>query len=329
MSIVVMTATLLVLSQTSPEQVMPEEVPPEEVSPERTAAEREAIESAEAARRAAEAAERAAAAAERSARVVEEMAKRLEEARTGAEPEAPAAVTEEPTGWTGAIGLNLIALTGSADTLTFSTTGAADRRWKEWVLSAKFGGAYGQSRVEEGAAPTVVALSAAGQIRGERKLSGIASAFVMAGAETDHVKSIEYRASGEAGAAINWVERKRGEDTILLLRTDIGARYAYESRYQYYPTPLQLDDVVLVAPSLGIGFRYNLSKEVAIIEEAQVATNVVGEARMIGSSLTKLTAELTDGMAFNTSFQVNYDSAPAAGKVPTDTILSVGIEFAL
>ncbi len=311
MSIVLVTATLLFLSQT------PSGAPVND---------RETGETAEAARRAAEAAERAAAAAERSAKVVEDMAKRLEAA---AAPEPVPAPASEPTGWTGAIGLNLIAVTGSADTLTFSTTGAADRRWRDWVLSAKFAAAYGQSRVLEGAAPSVTALSAAGQLRGERVLSGIASAFLLAGAETDHVKSIEYRASGEGGVAINWVERKQGEDTILLVRTDIGARYSYESRFQYYPGPLQLDNVTLVAPSLGIGFRYNLSKEVAIVEEAQAATNVVGEARIIASSLTKLTAELTEGLAFNTSFQVNYDSAPAAGKVPTDTILSVGIEFAL
>ncbi|MGA9526099.1 MAG: DUF481 domain-containing protein [Myxococcaceae bacterium] len=311
MSIVLVTAAILVLSQTPPDA---------------SVADREATDSAEAARRAAEAAERAAAAAERSARVVEEMAKRLE-AVTAPKPEP--APTAEPTGWTGAIGLNLIAVTGSADTLTFSTTGAADRRWLDWVLSAKFAAAYGQSRVLEGAAPTVTALSAAGQLRGERVLSGIASAFLLAGAETDHVKSIEYRASGEAGVAINWVERKEGKDTILLFRTDIGARYAYESRFQYYPSPSQLDNVTLVAPSLGIGFRYNLSKEVAIVEEAQAATNIVGDSRTIASSLTKLTAELTEGLSFNTSFQVNFDSAPAAGKVPTDTILSVGVEFAL
>ncbi len=323
MSISLVAATLLVLSQTPPEQTPP-------TTPQTGAeADREATESAEAARRAAEAAERAAAAAERSAKAVEEMAKRLEQAEGIAPEAAPAAPAAEPTGWTGAVGLNLIALTGNSDTLTFSTTGAADRRWKDWVLSAKFAGAYGQSRVEEGASPTVVALSALGQIRGERKISGIASAFVLVGAETDHVKSIEYRASGEAGAAINWIERKRGEDTILLLRTDIGARYTYESRFQYYPTPSQLDNVTLVAPSVGIGFRYNLSKEIAIVEEAQIAANVVGAPRTLASSLTRLTAELTDGLAFNTSFQVNYDSVPAAGKVSTDTILSVGIEFAL
>jgi hypothetical protein len=286
----------------------------------------------DAASRSAAAAERAAAAAERAAAAMEAMLERMAPAPPAApaEPAAPA-VPPAPggAGWTGSVGLHLIALSGNSETLTVSTLGTASREWGPWKLGLKVTGAYGQTRVEDVAAAEVIALNALGQVRGDRKLTSVASVFLLGGAETDHVKSLEYRAFGEGGAAIAWVERKQGDDTVLMLRTDLGLRYAYDSRFQYYPTRAQLPDLTLVAPKLGLGFRYALNRNVALIEEAEVMTNVVGEARYLVNSLTRINARLTQSVAMNVGFELKHDSTPAEGKRPTDTILSVGVELAL
>jgi hypothetical protein len=239
------------------------------------------------------------------------------------------AAVENRGAWTGTVGLNFILVTGNADTLTLSSNGAFERRWEDWVLGGKFSGIYGQSRASVSAAESVVALAAAGQLRGDRKVSGITSVFLLGGADTDHVKSIELRMTGEGGFAVNWIERKEEAQTTLLLRTDLGARYQRDNRFQYYPTRMDLPDVTFVAPSLGLGFRYALNKEVSIVEEAQVASNIVGDSRVITGSLSRLVAHVVAGLSFSTSFQINYDSKPAAGKKRADTILSAGLELAL
>jgi hypothetical protein len=286
----------------------------------------------DAAQRAAAAAERSAAAAERAALAAEAVANRL--SAVAGEPSAEEK-SEEPAakppsaGWSGSLGLALISLTGNSETLTFSTVGAANREWGPWKLSLKLAGAYGQTRMEDVTASEVVAMNAGGQVRGDRKLTTHASAFFLGGADTDHVKSLEYRVYGEGGVAILWLDRKEGGEPVLTLRTDLGMRYADESRFQYYPTPAQLPDLTLVAPKLGLGFRYALNKHVAFIEEAEVLTNVVGDARVLVNSLSRINARLTDSLALSVGFEIKHDSSPAAGKVPTDTVLSAGLEVAL
>lgn len=291
---------------------------------------------AEAAQRAAAAAERSAAAAERAAAAMEALVQKMS-APSAAPAAAPAAAPEAAPGiapatgespWTGSVGLNLIALTGNSETLTVSTTGTGSRDWGPWKLSLKLAAAYGQTRVEDVTDFEVTALNAMGQVRGDRKLTSIASAFLLVGADTDHVKSVEYRAYGEGGAAITWLERKEGDEVVLLLRTDLGLRYANESRFQYYPTPLDIPDISLLAPKLGLGFRYAVSKDVAFVEEAEVLTNVMGEPRWLINSLTRINARLTESLAINVGFEIKHDSLPAQGKKPTDTILSVGAELA-
>lgn len=289
---------------------------------------------ADAARRAAEAAEKSAAAAERSARAVEEMALRASAVAAPVVPVPPPPPVVSPatglaTGskWDGTLGLSLIALTGNSETLTFSATAAFDRRFDPWTVSTRFIAAYGQSRVATEAEPSIVALLASALVRGDRKLTSIASAFVQVGSDTDHVKSVEYRAFAEGGAAIVWVEQKEGDDVKLLVRTDLGLRYSQESRFQYFPTPVNVDDVTLVAPKLGLGFRYSLNPNVTVFEEAEILTNVAGPSRVIALSTTRLSAKLTAGFAISSGLQLSFDSAPAPGKRRLDSVLSVGADF--
>jgi hypothetical protein len=310
-------------------QTATEPAPPTQAAPAEPPAESTAESTADSARRAADAAERAAEAAQRSAAAVEAL---LRQAAPAAPPAAPpsAAAGERPSAaaWAGTAGVSLISITGNAQTLTLSGTGAASRRSENWVWSARAAGAYGQSRVTVEDAPAVVALNAAGQIRGDRRFTQLIAAYAMVGAETDHVKSIEYRTLTEAGTAVTWVEWKEGDLVRLVVRTDLALRYSYESRFQYYPTPMGLQNVTLVAPKLGLGFRYALGPGVAIVEEAEILTNIVGPARVLVTSLTRLNARLSEALALSVGFQVNHDSAPAEGRVPTDTALSVGLELA-
>ena len=243
------------------------------------------------------------------------------------EAAAADAPTESVPEWNGTLGLSVIAVRGNAESSTLTAGGTAERISPRWRWSAKVAASYGQARVQVDQPPAVVALAAAAQLRADRALSTRTALFALAGAEMDHVKSIEHRPFGEVGLAIRWIEQKRGDDTVLLLRTDAGARYGYESRYQYYPVPLDLDDVQLFAPRIGVGFRYAITEHVRAIEEAEILVNVVGTDRTLATSLTRLQAQLLGPLALSVGLQINHDSSAAAGKKPNDIIFTTGVEL--
>ena len=49
-----------------------------------------------------------------------------------------------------------------------------------------------------------------------------ATVYVLAGADSDHIDSLELREYGEPGAALFWLDRRQGDVEKLLLRTDFG-----------------------------------------------------------------------------------------------------------
>lgn len=232
-----------------------------------------------------------------------------------------------PPEWNGTVGLSVIALGGNTESLTINLSGIAERKTNTWRWSAKAAGTYGRTRVEAGEKPTVLALGGNAQLRADRSLSEPVALFGLLGEETDHIKSVEHRPYAETGVAVRWLERKQAERTVLMLRTDLGFRYAYESRFQYYPTPSNLPDVQLLAPRFGLAFRYAVSEHVTVLEEAEVARNVVGPSRTLVTSLSRLQAQLLGPLALSVGLQINYDSAPAEGKVPVDTIFTTGVEL--
>ncbi|HET9451828.1 MAG TPA: DUF481 domain-containing protein, partial [Aggregicoccus sp.] len=144
-----------------------------------------------------------------------------------------------------------------------------------------------------------------------------------------HVKSVEVRGYGEAGTGILWWDETQPGGGSSSLRTDLAFRVARERRFQYYPTRQNLEGVTLGAPRLGIALRYALSERVVFSEEAELLPNVFGDARLLANSTSKLSAGLTESLALTASLLVQHDSAPAAGKRPTDTALSVGVELGL
>ncbi|MBK9516714.1 MAG: DUF481 domain-containing protein [Anaeromyxobacter sp.] len=238
------------------------------------------------------------------------------------------ALAEEakPVEWKGTVGAGLIVLTGNSETTTFTGAAQASRETLGWILSAKASGAYGQNR-SPGAASETTALSAAGQVRLDRKLGETWTVFVIGGAETDHVASVEYRTISELGASAQWVDVKEADWQKLALRTDLGLRYGYEARYQYYGTPIgPQPGVELIAPRLGLAFRYGFSKDVFFTEEAEVMTALNGESRVLAKSVSKLSSRLTQAVTFGVGYTVSHDSLPAAGKVKTDTALTALLE---
>jgi putative salt-induced outer membrane protein YdiY len=327
------TALLLVTALQAQTPAAPSPATPEDPP---SAAER----AAQAAERAAQAAERAAEASARMAAATERLAAALERlppaAPAGAAAPRSAAEAEahkKAPVWTGTVGLGLIALSGNASTLTFNGLASAERKTERWIYSAKAFGVYGRSRPQpaEGEAVAesqVVALSAGLQVRGDRRFTEVVSGYLLVGAETDHVKSVESRGIGEAGMGILWWDEKEPNGRISSLRTDLAFRYLNETRFQYYPTRLDLPDVDLGGPRLGAELRYGLSKDVVFTEEAEVVPNILGESRVLFTSRSKLLAGLTDSLSIGAAFLVQFDSAPPPGKVGTDTSLSVSLEVA-
>lgn len=234
--------------------------------------------------------------------------------------------------WTGAAGAGLVLLTGNTSTFTVNGTASAQRDTNGWILATKGTGVYGRTRpVDRTQDAQTVALAGTLQLRADRKLGEHATVFALVGVDTDHVASIEYRGYGDAGLGWIWIDRKGEGERAMFLRTDAGVRYAYEDRYQYYatatvPARTDLEDVDLVAPRVGASFRWALSKDTTFTEEAEALANVSGDERYLAKSLTKLTTRLVSRLSFGVSYLVAWDSAPAAGKVETDTALAVSIE---
>jgi hypothetical protein len=155
------------------------------------------------------------------------------------------------------------------------------------------------------------------------------SGYVLTGAEADHVRSIEYRAITELGSSVMWVDLKHELQSVTSLRTDLALRHIRESRFQYFPSRLNLPDFDLVGPKFAAAFRHELSKDVIFTEDLEVFPNLLGASRVLVQSLSKLSSRLTESLALTASFLVTHDSAPAQGKVPTDTALSVGLDVSL
>jgi len=294
-----------------------------------------------AAERAAAAAEKAAAAAEKAAEASARMAEALERLSQPLSPTPPAATpsaeakkeeaSKKEDQWKGSMGLGLIALSGNSSTLTFNGLGSAERKTEDWIYSVRAQAVYGRSRLPatatEAERSQVVALGANLQLRGDRRFTQMVSGYLLAGAETDHIKSVEVRGTGEVGAGIIWWDEKQEDGRTSSLRTDLAFRFMRETRFQYYPIALDLEDVDLGGPRFGLALRYSVSKDVVFTQDAEAVPNVLGESRLLINTTSKLLARLTESLAIGTSFVLQYDSAPAAGKVSTDTALSGTIEM--
>lgn len=254
-----------------------------------------------------------------------------------APPPAPVvsgtAATATPS-TSGIADLNVIWLTGNSNTLIFSANGGISHTFEGgWILSGKANGQYGQTQAAGTTVTAVNALAAGALVRGDKLVSPESSLYLLGGADTDHVASLELRYYAEAGAGIFWFNQKEGDFQKLLLRTDIGFRGAEDDRFQYYGTVAApgsgpIPSLTFVGPRFGVAFRYALNHEVVFIEDAEILENIDGASRSLVNSATKLSAHLVKQLSFAVAFLVSYDSSPAPGKVPTNTGLTIGLEAA-
>ncbi len=290
-------------------------------------------------RRAAEAAERAAVAAQKAAEAAEKAAEAATKASAAPAAAPAAAALAAPAApapaWAGTVNLSLISLTGNSSTLTFSTNAALERKSTDWIWGVKAFGAYGQSTASGSSVATVTALNAGFQARGDRRFGDQLSLYLLAGIDTDHLKSIESRPFGELGVSLIWFDTKEGDLAKSSFKTDLGFRYGREYRFQYYPVQVSanqdpaLAEVDVVAPRLGAAFRYAISKDIIFTEDVSALGNIVGTARLLFSSTSKISARLTEKVALGVGLVVQDDTVPAPGKVPTDTALTIGLDIGI
>ncbi len=284
--------------------------------------------------RAAAAAEKAAAAAQAAAEAAARSAAAVEKAleRSGAAaPAAPASAAPAAppaAAWSGTAGLGLISLTGNSSSTVFSGAAAVERKGPAWIHAAKAAGAYGQTRSSTTHLTETTALSASAFLRSDRRFTPATSGYLLVGIETDHVRSVEARYSGEVGTAIAWIDSAQG-DRKTFLRTDLGLRIAEEKRFRYYPVSqgLHLPETVIVAPRAAISFKYALSKDVAFSEDVEVLPSVWGGSRVLVNNASRVSARLAGAFQLGVTFALTHDSAPAASKKPTDTTLGVSVEY--
>lgn len=282
------------------------------------------------------AAEKAAAAAEKAAIA----SQRIADALAGPTPVAvdPAAAAAAEL-WRGNVGLGLAYLTGNSQQLTLTGQAAADRNWGKWGLGLKANGAYGLSNPSANVAASttsVTARRASGTIRGDRAFGeGFASIFVLGGSEFDHMKSIEYRGYGEAGAGLTFFNVKQADLEKVYLRLDLAVRGGYESRFQYFPTPAGVVDpqIAILAPRIAMNFRYAFSKDVRFSEDLEFIPFLLQPTlgRLLINNTTKLNARLTENLSLSTALLINYDSSPpqsVPARFSTDVALTVGVEAA-
>jgi len=272
-------------------------------------------------------ADRATVALERLAKAAEQIAADACPVPSPSEAQVPA--TAPPPAWTGNVGLGLISVTGNGRQITVSGNAAAQYRSEHWIWGGKVLAAYGRGTGVGESDSQVTALNAAVGLQGDRRLTEMFSLFLGTGVDSDHVKSVELRGYGEGGLGIIWIDQQVGKLQKSFLRTDFGFRYARELRFQYYLTELNLPDVTLVAPRAALSFRYAINDSVAFTQEAEVMPNITGTDRLLVNTMSKINARLFANVSLGLAFAVRYDSAPAAGRVPTDTALTVGLEAAL
>ncbi len=326
------TASSPTASEPAPEVQTQSSPPPADSSPPGASTAEWERKLSEAASRSAEAATRIEAAAQRVADLTQKSA---DERKRGEVPLPPPEdmlqVNAPPitAPWSASGGIGIISLTGNSRTITLTANAQFQRKTELWIWNGRVTAVYGQGQLPDSSAVNVLALAAGFQAQGDRRFNARTSAYIGAGSDTDHVKSIEVRGYGEAGTGVIWIDLQQGKFQKAFFRTDLGVRYAREYRFQYYPIPVDVPDVQFLAPRAAVSFRYALNSGVTFQQEAEVLPNLLGESRVLANTLSKVTSRLIANISLGVSFAIRYDSRPAVGKVPTDTALTVSLEVAL
>ena len=190
------------------------------------------------------------------------------------------------------MGLGLIALSGNASTLTFNGLASAERKSEGWIYAVKAQAVYGRSRLPatetEVERTEVVALGANADVRVDRRFTPVISGYVLAGAQTDHMKSVEVRGTGEAGSR------------HLLVGREEPGRASSRRCARTWPSATSASRAssttrrgwtwrtwTWAARAWASLFSYGLSKDTVFTEEAEAIPNVLGDARLLVNSTSQ------------------------------------------
>lgn len=244
--------------------------------------------------------------------------------------EDPDEALENQEGWEGSVSLGAIALTGNSRSVTASADVLADHRSEFWEFHAELGAivGWGAEAGEEEADPAAEWL--VGHARLERRFGSRLTAFLLLGGEVNHPASLEGRLETEAGVGLTLletIEPERGER--LFLRLYLGAHLANDYRFQFFPIRRDLEDLLMVGPGAGLSFRWALSERVALSEGLRVYPNVVGAARVLGYSDTRLTLDLTARLALDLHLLLELDTGHAPEKRALDLAFTTGLKLQL
>lgn len=285
-------------------------------------------------------ADRAAAAAEKAADAAARAADAAQRIADKVAPKAPAdvpgaAAPAAPSSWIVNFGLGLSLLGGNTESATLTGNAAIDKKWDLWSIGIRFNGALGFA-TPPGAMPSgnpsTVARRAALTARGDRGFGGFVSAFVLAGGEFDHVKNIESRVYGEAGASFSIFNEKEGDLEKLFLKLDLALRGGRETRFTYFPTPAAVTpyEIPLLSPRVALMGRWALNKSFRVSEEFEVLPYLLAPVtgRFLINSHTKLNARVTDVASISLGFLLSIDTTPPNPMLrPYDYTLTAGADF--
>jgi hypothetical protein len=273
-----------------------------------------------------------AAALEKLSAATERLAAAAERLSPPPPPANPDAPPPKPDLWTGSAGVGLTWVTGNVTSIAFVASGQATRKGERTITVFKAFGGYGETVNAAGTASEVLLLNAGVSGQFDYRFTKHVSAFLGVGLDTDHIQSVEIRGYVDLGVGVLWLDVKEGEVgkefQKLYLKTDIGMRVQPEERYQYYPVAMDVPNALMVGPRLGLSFRYALSAGAFFTEDAEVLPNVLPNqpGRVLFNSVSKLGVGIAANMSLAAGFTVKYDSAPAAGRKDTDTVLSISLD---
>jgi putative salt-induced outer membrane protein YdiY len=241
----------------------------------------------------------------------------------------PGAPPAAATSMTGTVALGASVLRGNSEITTFTFGSALTWKTPDWIYGFKASGAYGRSTDPNTGVESTNALNGAVSLRGARRLSEVVSIYLQGDVDTDHLKSIEWRPTGELGAALQFVDRKEGEFQTESLRVDLGFRGGYEYRFQYYPNQENLSDQAIAAPKAGFALRYAFSRAAIFADELTMLVNLPDGPRLLLNNVAKISTQLYGTVSFAVSYGIAEDSSPPRGKKQLDTTLTLALEMTL
>jgi hypothetical protein len=243
------------------------------------------------------------------------------------EPEEDA---DAPDGWEASLSAGALALTGNSRALTLNAEVLADYRSDTWEFHAELGAILGWAAEAGEDEAEAAAEWLMGHARGERRFGRLLSAFLLLGGEVNHPASLEGRLETEAGVGLTLLEEVDPElGERLFLRLYLGAHLANDYRFQFFPIRRDLEDLLMVGPGAGLSFRWALNERVTLTELVRGYPNVVGDARVLAYSDTRLSIGLTSRLALDVHLLVELDTRHAPGKQPVDLALTTGLKLQL